>query len=154
MWKREREVKCKPYKCCCCFLFIYLFILFLYVCLFFANVSDIFMFFGYFFIVCFFFVFFTHRHTVVDLREIYNKPFSFQERQTDRQTDRQRVRQTHRQRKEGNVLFNDALSTFYLQLYSVRHMVNDHSDSTDIETVPWKESTSHYNHFNTNGIPV
>ena len=31
--------------------------------------------------------------------------------------------------KEGNVLFNDALNTFYLQLYGVRHMVNDHSDS-------------------------
>ena len=25
-------------------------------------------------------------------------------------------------RKEGNVLFNDALKTFYLQLYSVGHM--------------------------------
>ena len=32
-------------------------------------------------------------------------------------------------RKEGNVLFNDALNTFYLQLYGVRHMVKDHSDS-------------------------
>ena len=31
--------------------------------------------------------------------------------------------------KEGNVLFNDALNTFYLRLYCVRHMVNDHSDS-------------------------
>ena len=31
-------------------------------------------------------------------------------------------------RKEGNVLFNDALNTFYLQLYGVRHMVKDHSD--------------------------
>ena len=30
-------------------------------------------------------------------------------------------------RKEGNVLFNDALNTFYLQLYGVRHMVKDHS---------------------------
>ena len=29
-------------------------------------------------------------------------------------------------RKEGNVLFNDALNTFYLQLYGVRHMVKDH----------------------------
>ena len=29
--------------------------------------------------------------------------------------------------KEGNVLFNDALNTFYLWLYCVRHMVNDHS---------------------------
>ena len=32
-------------------------------------------------------------------------------------------------RKEGNVLFNDTLNTFYLRLYDVRHMVNDHSDS-------------------------
>ena len=31
-------------------------------------------------------------------------------------------------RKEGNVLFNDALNTFYLQLYGFRHMVKDHSD--------------------------
>ena len=32
-------------------------------------------------------------------------------------------------RKEGNVLFNDALNTFYLRLYDVGHMVKDHSDS-------------------------
>ena len=32
-------------------------------------------------------------------------------------------------RKEGNVLFNDAINTFYLRLYGVRHMVKDHSDS-------------------------
>ena len=31
-------------------------------------------------------------------------------------------------RKEGNVLFNDALNTFCLRLYGVRHMVKDHSD--------------------------
>ena len=30
-------------------------------------------------------------------------------------------------RKEGNVLFNDALNTFYLRLYGVGHMVEDHS---------------------------
>ena len=29
-------------------------------------------------------------------------------------------------RKEGNVLFNDALNTLYLRLYGVRHMVKDH----------------------------
>ena len=29
--------------------------------------------------------------------------------------------------KEGNVLFNDALNTFYLRLYGVRHMVKDNS---------------------------
>ena len=31
--------------------------------------------------------------------------------------------------KEGNVLFNDALNTFYLRLYGVRHMVKYHTDS-------------------------
>ena len=31
--------------------------------------------------------------------------------------------------KEGNVLFNDALNTFHLRLYGIRHMVKDHSDS-------------------------
>ena len=31
-------------------------------------------------------------------------------------------------RKEGSVLFNDALNTFYLRLYGVRLMVKDHSD--------------------------
>ena len=32
-------------------------------------------------------------------------------------------------RNEGNVLFNDALNTFYLRLHGVRHMVKDHLDS-------------------------
>ena len=31
-------------------------------------------------------------------------------------------------RKDGNVLFNDALNTFYLRLYGVRHVVKDHSE--------------------------
>ena len=31
--------------------------------------------------------------------------------------------------RERNVLFNNALNTFYLWLYGVRHMVKDHSDS-------------------------
>ena len=30
-------------------------------------------------------------------------------------------------RKEGNILFNDALNTLYLRLYCVRHMVKYHS---------------------------
>ena len=34
-------------------------------------------------------------------------------------------------KKEGNVLFNDALNTFYLRLYGIRHMVKDHSDSEE-----------------------
>ena len=33
------------------------------------------------------------------------------------------------ERKEGNVLFNDALNAFYLRLYGVGHMVKDHGDS-------------------------
>ena len=34
-------------------------------------------------------------------------------------------------RKEGNVLFNDTLNTFYLRLYGIRHMVKDYSDSQE-----------------------
>ena len=33
------------------------------------------------------------------------------------------------ERKEGNVLFNDALNTFYLRLYGFGHMVKNHSAS-------------------------
>ena len=43
---------------------------------------------------------------------------------------------TGRLRKEGNVLFNNALSTFYLRLYGVRHMVKDHSDSEKGNLLP------------------
>ena len=32
-------------------------------------------------------------------------------------------------RKEGNVLFKDALNTFYFRLYGIGHMVKDHLDS-------------------------
>ena len=38
--------------------------------------------------------------------------------------------------KEGNTLFNDALNTFYLRLYGVRHMVKDHSDSQKGNPLP------------------
>ena len=38
--------------------------------------------------------------------------------------------------KEGNVIFNDALNTFYLRLYGVRHMVKDHSDSEKGNPLP------------------
>ena len=38
--------------------------------------------------------------------------------------------------RERNVLFNDALNTFYLRLYGVRHMVKDHSDSEKGNPVP------------------
>ena len=42
-------------------------------------------------------------------------------------------------RKEGRkemFLFNDALNTFYLRLYGVRHMVKDHSDSEKGNPLP------------------
>ena len=39
-------------------------------------------------------------------------------------------------RKEGNVLFNDALNIFYLRLYGVRHMVKDHSGSEKGNPLP------------------
>ena len=35
-----------------------------------------------------------------------------------------------------NVLFNDALNTFYLRLYGVGHMVKDHSDSEKGNPLP------------------
>ena len=38
--------------------------------------------------------------------------------------------------RERNVLFNDALNTFYLRIYGVRHMVKDHSDSEKRNTLP------------------
>ena len=36
---------------------------------------------------------------------------------------------TCRASRERNVLFNDALNTFYLRLYGIRYMVKDHYDS-------------------------
>ena len=45
------------------------------------------------------------------------------------------IKQTIRER-ERNVLFNDALNTFYLRLYGVRHMVKDHSDSEKGNPLP------------------
>ena len=38
--------------------------------------------------------------------------------------------------RKGNVLFDDALKTFYLRLYGVRHMVKDHSDSEKGNPLP------------------
>ena len=40
--------------------------------------------------------------------------------------------------KEGNVLFNDTLNTFYIRLYGIRHMVKDHSDSERGNPLPQK----------------
>ena len=38
-------------------------------------------------------------------------------------------------RKERNILFNNALNTFYLWLYG-RHMVKDHSDNEKVNLLP------------------
>ena len=51
--------------------------------------------------------------------------------------ERERAREREREReRERNVLFNDALNTFYLRLYGVRHMVKDHSDSEKGNPLP------------------
>ena len=39
-------------------------------------------------------------------------------------------------REREMFLFNDALNTFYLRLYGVRHMVKDHSDSEKGNPLP------------------
>ena len=44
-------------------------------------------------------------------------------------TNKQLTKATISGRKEGNILFNDALNTFYIQLYGVTHIVKDHSHS-------------------------
>ena len=41
-----------------------------------------------------------------------------------------------RKSRERNVLFNDALNTFYLRLYGVRHIVKDHSDGEKGNPLP------------------
>ena len=46
-------------------------------------------------------------------------------------------------RKEGNVLFNDALKTFYLRLYGVGHMVKDHHP-TDREMFYLMTHSTHF----------
>ena len=38
--------------------------------------------------------------------------------------------------KEGNVLFIDALITFYIRLYGVNHIVKDHSNSERENPLP------------------
>ena len=48
---------------------------------------------------------------------------------------RERERERERER-DRNVLFNDALNTFYLRLYGIRHMVKDHSDSAKGNPLP------------------
>ena len=47
------------------------------------------------------------------------------------------VRHLRERERERNVLFNDALNTFYLRLYGVGHMVvKDHSDSEKGNPLP------------------
>ena len=40
------------------------------------------------------------------------------------------------ERREGNVLFNDAVSTFNIQLYVVRYMIKDHTDNNRPNHMP------------------
>ena len=50
--------------------------------------------------------------------------------------DKHRHEESWNNRKEGNVLFNGALNTFYLRLYGVGYMVKDHSDSDRGNSLP------------------
>ena len=43
---------------------------------------------------------------------------------------------THVLERKGNVLFNDALNTFYIWLSGFGHMVKNHSDSVRKNTLP------------------
>ena len=57
----------------------------------------------------------------------------------------------------GNVLFNNALNTFYLRLYDVGHMVSDHTDSKRGNLLPphgllFPISSIFYMHHPTNRI--
>ena len=45
-------------------------------------------------------------------------------------------REREREREREMFLFNDALNTFYLRLYGVRHMVKDHSDTEKGNPLP------------------
>ena len=61
--------------------------------------------------------------TCYKTREVLNSP-----RQNASKTCKLTRTQCNQRERERNVLFNDALNTFYLRLYGVRHMVKDHSD--------------------------
>ena len=52
----------------------------------------------------------------------------------------------------GNVLFNDALNTFYLRLYGVGHIVKDHSDSERGNPLSDSQQGVFYMHHPTNRI--
>ena len=49
---------------------------------------------------------------------------------------RETVKEWQKEERKGNVLFNDALNTFYLRLYGIRHMAKDHSDSEKGNPLP------------------
>ena len=67
---------------------------------------------------------------------IFSVKLTFSHIGQDRSKLQKQMRQSLILRKEENVLFNDALSTFYLRLYGVRHMVKDHSDSEKGNSLP------------------
>ena len=47
-----------------------------------------------------------------------------------------KIMKRRKKKSERNHLFNDALNTFYLRLYGVRHLVKDHSDSEKGNPLP------------------
>ena len=51
-------------------------------------------------------------------------------------TDTSHIPENDQLREREKFLFNDAHNTFYLWLYGIRHMVNDHSDSEKGNLLP------------------
>ena len=49
-------------------------------------------------------------------------------------------------RKEGNVLFNNTLNTFYLRLYGFIHMVKNHSDSERERNILFNDALNTFYH--------
>ena len=79
---------------------------------------------------------------LADHHEVASKPVQLQLVALERQARTAAIGlvEVHRlqlkRERERNVLFNDALNTFYLRLYGVRHMVKDHSDSEKENPLP------------------
>ena len=77
--------------------------------------------------------------TSVSLSIIANLSFENEKRNEENEIQGKLKKKEKKRKNRGetrNVLFNDALNTFYLRLYGVRHIVKDHSDSEKGNPLP------------------
>ena len=71
----------------------------------------------------------THTHTL-NIHNIYTYVCMYTCTHTQTHTHKHiYIMVINGRRKEGNILFNDTLNTFYLWLYGIGHMVKNHLDS-------------------------